>query len=336
MRRPKRTATFDGGKGSGGGYQGYGKVVDVFVPNKRDKWGKRFGFVRMVGVLNEYIMEKRLNEIWFGFYKLRVRIADRPVKQSLGQAKMTRSNANRLVQPGQSYAQAVVGTNQRYVKKQDNEKGVPEKEKGKVQVEMVPVQSVQLEKNEQVGSSDTLQGQTGTTGSVGDQAQAATIDFSPTEEEIHWLEGGMVAVLKSLRSITSIQDTVDVDGGLISVTPLGGRSVLLTEKVKGHLGEFMEQNKELFNTWFESIRPWAMASSLRSRLVWLRVSGVPLKVWCDRCFSLIGGTVGDVVMVHDDTRNRFFLCEGRVLVLCSDEFKIAKTVQLKIEGQSYE
>ncbi|GLT95877.1 hypothetical protein SLE2022_135340 [Rubroshorea leprosula] len=98
----------------------------------------------------------------------------------------------------------------------------------------------------------------------------------------------------------------------------------------------MEQNKELFETWFESIRPWAMATSLRSRLVWLRVSGVPLKAWCDRCFSLIGGTVGEVVMVHDDTRNRFFLCEGRVLVLCSDEFKIAKTVQLKIEGQSYE
>ncbi|GLT95876.1 hypothetical protein SLE2022_135330 [Rubroshorea leprosula] len=202
-------------------FQGYGKVVDVFVPNKRDKWGKRFGFVRMVGVLNEYRMEKRLNEIWFGFYKLRVRIADRLVKQSSGQEKMTRSNASRLVQPGQSYAQAVVGTNQRYVKKQDNEKGVPEKEKGKVQVEMVPVQTVQLEKNEQVGSSDTMQGQTGTVGSVGDQVQAATIDFSPTEEEIHWLEGGMVAVLKSLRSITSIQDTVDVDGGLISVSPLG-------------------------------------------------------------------------------------------------------------------
>ncbi|GLU20772.1 hypothetical protein SLE2022_369540 [Rubroshorea leprosula] len=44
-------------------FQGYRKVVDVFVPNKRDKWGKRFGFVRMVGVMNEYQMEKKLNEI---------------------------------------------------------------------------------------------------------------------------------------------------------------------------------------------------------------------------------------------------------------------------------
>ncbi|GKU93217.1 hypothetical protein SLEP1_g6825 [Rubroshorea leprosula] len=317
-------------------FQGYGKVVDVFVPNKRDKWGKRFGFVRMVRVMNEYTMEKRLNEIWFGFYKLRVRIVDRPVKQSSRPEKMTRSNANRLVQPGQSYAQVVVGNNQRYVKKQDNVSEVPEKEKGNVQVEMVPVQTVQLEKNEYVGSSDTMQGQTGMVGSVGVQTQATTIDFSPSEKELHWLEGGMVALLKSLRFITSIQDIVDVDGGMISVSPLGGRSVLLTKKVKGYLGEFMEQNKELFDTWFDSVRPWAMATSMRSRLVWLRVSGVPLKAWCDRCFALIGGTVGEVVMVHDDTRNKFFMCEGRVLVLCSDEFKIAKTVQLKIEGQTYE
>ncbi|GLT36946.1 hypothetical protein SLA2020_112910 [Shorea laevis] len=59
-------------------FQRYGKVVDVFVPNKRDKWGNRFGFVRMVGVQNESQMVKKLNEIWFGWYKLRVKMADRP------------------------------------------------------------------------------------------------------------------------------------------------------------------------------------------------------------------------------------------------------------------
>ncbi|GKV13925.1 hypothetical protein SLEP1_g24884 [Rubroshorea leprosula] len=42
-------------------FQMYGKVVDVYVPNKRDKRGKRFGFVRMVRVKNELQMERLPN-----------------------------------------------------------------------------------------------------------------------------------------------------------------------------------------------------------------------------------------------------------------------------------
>ncbi|GKU97412.1 hypothetical protein SLEP1_g10561 [Rubroshorea leprosula] len=273
MRWPERTATSDGDKGSGGGYQG--SVVDVFVSNKRDKWGKRFGFVRMVGVMNEYQMEKRLNEIWFGFYKLRVRIADRPLKQSL-----------------------------RYVKKQNHEKVVTEKEKDMVQVDIAPEQIIQLDKNEEVGSCDKKKRQKGTVGSIGEQTQEAIIDFSLMEEELHWLEGSLVVILKSLMSTTSIQERIDVDGGLITISPLGGEQCL--------------------------------AFPQRSRLVWLRITGVPLKAWSDRCFTLIEGTVGEVVLVHDDTKNKSFLCEGRVLVLCTDASKIAKSVQLQIEGQLYE
>ncbi|GLU09811.1 hypothetical protein SLE2022_266510 [Rubroshorea leprosula] len=94
-------------------FQRCGKVVDVFVPKKRDKWGKRFGFVRMVGVQNEYQMERKLNEIWFGRYKLRVNIANTPRKKISGLGKEIASGTvmrrmNIMVQPGQSYAQAVV------------------------------------------------------------------------------------------------------------------------------------------------------------------------------------------------------------------------------------
>ncbi|GLT29698.1 hypothetical protein SLA2020_045450 [Shorea laevis] len=45
------------------GFKMYGKVVDVFVLQKRDKRGRRFGFVRLSGVQNEKSMEKRLNEV---------------------------------------------------------------------------------------------------------------------------------------------------------------------------------------------------------------------------------------------------------------------------------
>lgn len=50
----------------------WGKVVDVFVPSKKNKEGKAFGFVRFKEVLFPNELERRLDQIWVGTYKLRV------------------------------------------------------------------------------------------------------------------------------------------------------------------------------------------------------------------------------------------------------------------------
>ncbi|GKV49618.1 hypothetical protein SLEP1_g56359 [Rubroshorea leprosula] len=122
-------------------FQMYDKVVDVYLPSKRDKRGKRYGFVRLTGVKDVIQMERRLNEIWIGSYKIRVKIAnDRQRKESTprkveGVFKANGSTCSmyRLVQPGHSYAQAVKGQGKRMdnVSEQLQEKvneAIPEKE----------------------------------------------------------------------------------------------------------------------------------------------------------------------------------------------------------------
>ncbi|GLT33523.1 hypothetical protein SLA2020_081050 [Shorea laevis] len=54
-------------------FQNWGNVVDVYLPGKRDKRGKRFGFLRIKGVHEVKHMEARLNRIWIGSYKLRAK-----------------------------------------------------------------------------------------------------------------------------------------------------------------------------------------------------------------------------------------------------------------------
>lgn len=49
----------------------WGKVVDVFIPMKRNKEGKAFGFVRFKEVAYPQELERRLDQIWIGTYKLR-------------------------------------------------------------------------------------------------------------------------------------------------------------------------------------------------------------------------------------------------------------------------
>ncbi|GLU16462.1 hypothetical protein SLE2022_328950 [Rubroshorea leprosula] len=215
----------------------YGKAVDVYIPSKRDKRGKRFGFVRMARVKNELQMERQLNTMWISSYKMKVEIADDRGKKPTESKKLQRavkdngltSKMNRLVQPGKSYAQAVKGKGKRA-------------EKAQIQP--------QDKDEEETADKDEVKKRV---------VENMVVEHSPTGEELHWLEGGMVAVVRSLGLISEIQERIDVDGGSISLTPIGGRRVLLSERVVGYLSEYMKINEELFDLWFESINPWETA-----------------------------------------------------------------------------
>lgn len=49
----------------------WGKVVDVYVPLKRDEFWKKFGFVRILEVNNIRALEEQFSSIWFGSYRLK-------------------------------------------------------------------------------------------------------------------------------------------------------------------------------------------------------------------------------------------------------------------------
>ncbi|GKF75003.1 nucleotide-binding alpha-beta plait domain-containing protein [Tanacetum coccineum] len=48
----------------------YGHVVDSFIPLKRSKEGKRFGFVKFINVFNVERLVGNLCTVWVGHYKL--------------------------------------------------------------------------------------------------------------------------------------------------------------------------------------------------------------------------------------------------------------------------
>ncbi|GKV46852.1 hypothetical protein SLEP1_g53813 [Rubroshorea leprosula] len=293
-------ATTVSGKDTGMVLQMYGRVVDVYLPSKRDKRGKRYGFVQLTGVKDEFQMERRLNEMWIGSYKMRVKIANARQRKTSTPRKVqgvpkvngSKCSMNRLVQPGHSYAQAVKGQGKRADKVaeqlQEKEKeAAPEKEVVKTWLQ----ENMDVEKTEE------------------------TIEYTPMREELQWLEGGMVAVVRSMALVPEIQEQMDADGGSISLTPIGGRRMLLTKRVAGSLSDYMKHNQELFGLWFESIKPWEMAPEEKSRMMWVRISGVPLKAWGERCFQMIGETIGEVLMVHEDTKKKSILWDGRIEII---------------------
>nr|GEZ62037.1 hypothetical protein [Tanacetum cinerariifolium] len=55
--------------------QMYGKVVDVFIPNRKSKAGKRFAFVQFIKVENVERLVGNLCTLWIGRYHLQANVA---------------------------------------------------------------------------------------------------------------------------------------------------------------------------------------------------------------------------------------------------------------------
>nr|GEZ06359.1 hypothetical protein [Tanacetum cinerariifolium] len=62
----------------------YGKVVDVFIPNRKSKYGKRFAFVRFIKVDDLERLIGNLCTLWVGRFHLHVNVAryERPINSA--------------------------------------------------------------------------------------------------------------------------------------------------------------------------------------------------------------------------------------------------------------
>ncbi|GKB47603.1 RNA-directed DNA polymerase, eukaryota [Tanacetum coccineum] len=81
----------------------YGHVVDSFIPNKRAKNGKRFGFVRFINVFDIQRLVGNLETVWINRHKLQANVARfkrSEAKSSQSEGKMTGANKiNKMPRP---------------------------------------------------------------------------------------------------------------------------------------------------------------------------------------------------------------------------------------------
>ncbi|GKV22565.1 hypothetical protein SLEP1_g32427 [Rubroshorea leprosula] len=275
----------------------FGKVADVFIPARRDRRGGHFGFVHMSEVSNVKDMEHKLNQIWLGSYHLKV-VAGNVVASEEG---VSSNNDVRQVEITKGM-EPVVDVVPETIPERNT---VPLTSEGRVEERSSPKTDLVLE-------------------------------FTPNDEEVAWLKRSMVAMVRSLDMVKKIQNRLDVDGLLVNVALLGGHHIILVDYSEGCLEEFISHNSELVESWFEWIQPMSLSTmSPVSRLVWLRFTGVPLKAWSERCFTELGGLIGEVILVDEDTRSKSFLCEGRVLILSEEKSKISTSIALQVDSKAF-
>nr|GEZ79905.1 hypothetical protein [Tanacetum cinerariifolium] len=85
----------------------YGYVVDSYIPNKRAKNGKRFGFVRFINVFSEERLANNLCTVWMGRHKQIANISRFQRNNNKGGNKIGVENINNPVRFGVSIGDSV-------------------------------------------------------------------------------------------------------------------------------------------------------------------------------------------------------------------------------------
>jgi hypothetical protein len=93
----------------------FGRVGEVYIPQKLNKWGCRFGFVKYMEVKDVSVLERKLSDLWMGSFKLQVNISRFAKRSSSSQqqqqqpvhhhpdGRLSLGFKETQVQPGRSY-----------------------------------------------------------------------------------------------------------------------------------------------------------------------------------------------------------------------------------------
>ncbi|KAK1568831.1 hypothetical protein Q3G72_029397 [Acer saccharum] len=90
-----------------------------------------------------------------------------------------------------------------------------------------------------------------------------------------------------------------------------------------------------FENWISTCTagyPW-LAS--KSRLMWVEFWGVPLKCWQNDLSLRMGETIGEALMVEEETCKKIRMDRGRVLIAVPLKDHCPDNIEIEVEGSSF-
>ncbi|GJU20654.1 nucleotide-binding alpha-beta plait domain-containing protein [Tanacetum coccineum] len=240
----------------------YGHVVDSFIPNKRSKSGKRFGFVRFINVFNEERLVNNLCTVWIGRYKLQANIARfkrPPVKVDKTQPKKESSKMG-----GSDLLKKQAGTG--------------------IDVN-IPYSCSKSYVN--VVSGGGTEAESSPVVVLGDECMASK-DLSKS----------LVARVKVFASLVNLKVALCNEGFLdTKITYMGEQWVMLEFGSLESIHLF--KDNQSVGAWFSCIKQASLDFAVDGRIAWVEIEGVPLKLWSNNTFKRIASRWGELIEVDD-------------------------------------
>ncbi|GJT48565.1 RNA-directed DNA polymerase, eukaryota [Tanacetum coccineum] len=271
----------------------YGHVVDSFIPTKRAKNGKRFGFVRFINVFSEERLVNNLCTVWIDRYKLH--------------ANISRFHRN-------------------------NTKGTEEDIKGTGGSKNTKTNSVSMEYGKPKGSGNNWGGTSYArvlNGDVsiehGEVKKAPAIVLDDECLMTRDLSKSLLGRVKVFTSLANIKLALCNEGFVdIKIQYMGEFWVMMKFTNMESIKKFRENVS--VGSWFSIIKDASLDFHAVKRIAWVEVEGIPFKLWTDNSFKRIASKWGDLLDVDDQEDTCFHskrLCiHTRMEKSISEEFKL--------------
>ncbi|GJW76621.1 nucleotide-binding alpha-beta plait domain-containing protein [Tanacetum coccineum] len=274
----------------------YGHVVDSFIPSKRSREGKRFGFVRFINVFNAERLVSNLCTIWVGRYKLQANLArfNRTVKQD-------NFNSSKPIQA------------EKY--------GVPYRNNS-----FAPSKGVGFKVNGNSFAS-VLSGKDYTKKPVEEVVPAIVLDDDCLYTKD--MSKSLLGRVKEVTSLTNLKKALINEGfDDLTMRYMGELWVLLEfNSVK---------SKDLFTenigvgSWFLELKQASNDFLTEGRIIWVEVEGVPLKVWSVNTFKKIAAKWGELLDIDDE--EDIYLHSKRLCILTKLSSNIFENFKIVYRG----
>jgi hypothetical protein len=250
----------------------FGVVGDVYIPKKADKWGRRFAFVKFRKVKDVNELTLTLEDVWCGSFKLKI-------------------NRFRFERNEESTKQ---------------EKPVS----GRVWVDGEPSVTQGRSFRDALGKNHQ---ETGLQQLALQRAEEEVLQIEVDALVLQELEKSFVCVLALDVDVSKIKTTLYMEGlAHFSVTDMGRNMVLLFSPREGELQAMTRAKPDWLSYYFKEFKAWSPNCFADRRVIWVKVLGIPLHVWGENLFKVIGGKYGEFLDFDESTASRQKLDVARI------------------------
>ncbi|KAL4562301.1 hypothetical protein LXL04_034501 [Taraxacum kok-saghyz] len=303
-------------------FRKFGSVVDVFVARKRNKLGRKFGFVRFLRIRDIVTMEIELNNAWMERFKLKANLAKYGRKYAKVTDYKTQKMKSIVVQDrpecsndgarslGRSYANAVNGYIHPPTPTSPASPSAPtSKQDPMVENSLPRIKNVDLH----------------------------TIQVIPPPETTEKLNRSLIGEVRCLQLLKNLHEFTSVEGlNDVIVSYYGGFSVLLEFRSKMAAKDYLILARATWSKWFRSLNIWSPEVQTMNRLAYLKIAGLPPHAWIPHVFSDIGSIWGEVVIPEWCNVESHIRDSGKVVILTQKFNLINESVEVFIEDSRYQ
>ncbi|KAL4573846.1 hypothetical protein LXL04_020666 [Taraxacum kok-saghyz] len=143
----------------------------------------------------------------------------------------------------------------------------------------------------------------------------------------------MLGEVKNLTALATISPSVrGIGKGKLSIDYMGGLWVLISRQDGGKIDPVMLQNME---SWFRSIKPWEEGFTVKERVTWLSIEGLPVEGWNQHNLNLIVKQWGEPIFTQDCSIGGRNLSKGKVCIKTSQKALLTCTCKVEVGGNNF-